>query len=74
MEYGKTRNDCLRANELKNIKLKIYYAKKFSEATGIEIQSQYWCGNRQLSIEGIAAEYFPTSIDTGNNEEKYEFH
>ena len=25
-------------------------------------------------MEGIAVENFPTSIDTGNNEEKYEFH
>ena len=25
-------------------------------------------------MEGIAVEYFPTSIDTGKNEEKYEFH
>ena len=33
--------------------------------TCIEIQSQHWGGNRQLSMEGIAVEYFPTSIDTG---------
>ena len=25
-------------------------------------------------MEGIYVKYFPTSIDTGNNEEKYEFH
>ena len=25
-------------------------------------------------MEGIAVEYFPTSVDIGNNEEKYEFH
>ena len=25
-------------------------------------------------MEGIAVEYFPTSIDTGKNEEKYELH
>ena len=25
-------------------------------------------------MEGIAAEYFPNSIDHGSNEEKYEFH
>ena len=25
-------------------------------------------------MEGIAVEYFPTSIDTGKNEEKSEFH
>ena len=70
-----TRNDCLRANAPKNnIKLKKDYAKKFSEATGVEIQSQHWGGNRQLSMEGIAVECFPTSVDIGNNEEKSEFH
>ena len=25
-------------------------------------------------MEGIDDEYFPTSVDIGNNEEKYEFH
>ena len=25
-------------------------------------------------MEGISVEYFTSSIDTGNNEEKYEFH
>ena len=40
----------------------------------MEIQSQHWGGNRKLSMEVIAVEYFPTSIDTGNNGEKYEFH
>ena len=25
-------------------------------------------------MEGIYVKYFPTSIDTGNNKEKYEFH
>ena len=25
-------------------------------------------------MEGSAVEYFPTSVDIGNNEEKYEFH
>ena len=25
-------------------------------------------------MEGIAVEYFPTSLDIGNNGEKYEFH
>ena len=38
------------------------YAIKFSETTGIEIQTQHWCGNRQLSMEGISVEYFPTQI------------
>ena len=35
-----------------------YYAEKFSKTTGIEIQSQHWGGNRQLSMEGIDVEYF----------------
>ena len=58
-------------NALKNLKLKKDYSEKFSKATSIEIQSQHWGGNRQLSMEGIAVEYFPTSVDNGNNEEKY---
>ena len=48
------------------------YAEKFSEATGIQIQSQHWGGNRKLSMEAITVEYFPTSVDTGNNEENFE--
>ena len=35
---------------------------------------KHWGGNRKLSMEGIAVEYFPSSIDTGKNEEKYEYH
>ena len=31
-------------------------------------------GNIQLSMERIAVEYFPTSIDIVNNEENSEFH
>ena len=58
----------------KHLKLKKDYAEKFSEATGIEIQSQHWGGNIQLSMEGIAIEYFPTFVDNGKNEEKSEFH
>ena len=53
----------------KNSKLKKDYAEKSSEVTGKEIQSQNWGGNRKLSIEGIAVEYFPTSVDIGKNEE-----
>ena len=56
------------------IKFKKNYAEKFSEATSIEIHSQHWGGNRQLSMDVIAFEYFPTSFDIGNNEEKYELH
>ena len=55
-------------------KVKNGLCKKFSKCTSIEIQSQNWGGNRQLSKEGIAVEYFPTSVDNVNNEEKYELH
>ena len=58
----------------KYLKLKEDYAKKTSEATGIKIKIQHWGRNRKLSMEGIAAEYSPNSVDNGNNEEKYEFH
>ena len=40
------------------MKLKKDYSEKFSEKNGIEIQSQHWGGNRKLSTEGIADEYF----------------
>ena len=43
----------------KKLKLKKYDADKFSEKTGIEIKGKNWGGNRQLSMEGIAVEYFP---------------
>ena len=58
----------------KNLKFKKDYPEKLSEATSIEIQSQHWGGNIPLSMEGIAVEYFPTSVDNGNNEEKCELH
>ena len=67
MECEETRNDFSRDNALKKIKFKKDYAEIFSKANGIEIQSQYWSENRQLSMEGIAVEYFPTYIDTGKN-------
>ena len=50
-----------------NLYLNKYSAEKFNKTTGIEIQSQRWGGNRQLSIEGIDVEYFPISIDPGVN-------
>ena len=50
------------------INLKKYYAEKFSKTTGIEIQSQHLGGNRQLSMEDIAVEYFRNSIDPGISE------
>ena len=69
MECGKTINDFFHNNASKNnIKSKKYYAEKSRETNGIEIQSQHWGGNRKLSMEGIAIEYFPYSIDPGSNE------
>ena len=55
------------------IKLNKDYENKFSKTTGIEIQSQNWGGNRLLSMEVVAVEYFPNSVDPGSNE-KSEFH
>ena len=37
----------------KQYKVKEITCIKFSETTGIEIQSQNWGGNRQLSIGGV---------------------
>ena len=69
MECGKTRNYCFRAIASKNnIKFKKYYAE-IQQKNGIEIQSQHWDGNRKLSMEGIAVEYFPNLFDPGNNKE-----
>ena len=39
-------------------KVKGILCTKISKTTGIEIQSQHWGGNKQLSMEGIADEYF----------------
>ena len=33
-----------------NLHLNKYYAEKFRKTNGIEIQSQHWGGNRQLSM------------------------
>ena len=35
------------------LKLKKYYADKFSKDKGIEIKSHHWVGNMQVSMEGI---------------------
>ena len=59
MEFGKTRNYCFRNNASKQIKFKKVLYRKVQQATGIEIQSQHWGGNRQLSMEGIGVECFP---------------
>ena len=64
MECGKTKNIYFHNNlSTDNIQLKKDYAEKFIETTGIEIQSQHWGGNRNLSMEGIYIEYFPNSVD-----------
>ena len=44
------------------------YAEKFSETTGIEIQSQHWGGNRKLSMEVIYVGYYPNTESLGNKE------
>ena len=56
----------------KQFKGKKDYAEKFSESTSLEIQSPHWGGNRQLSMEGIDVEYFPTSVYIDKNVVKYE--
>ena len=35
--------------------------------TSAEIQSKHWGGNINLSMEGLAIEYFPNSVDPGSN-------
>ena len=49
------------------IELNKYYAEKFSETADIGIKIQHWGGNRKFSMEGIAVEYFPNSVDQGKN-------
>ena len=74
MEFGKTKNYFFHDNAPNiYIRLHIYYAETISETTSIEIQSQHWGINRQLSIEYIAVEYFNNSINPDSNE-KSEFH
>ena len=75
IEFAKTQNDYFQVSSGKNnLKSKKYYAGKFSETTGIEIQSWHWDGNRQLSMEGIAVAYFSNSVDPGRNETESQFH
>ena len=47
--------------------------KKVRGITSIEIQIQHWGGNRQLSVEGIAVEYFANSVDPGSNKKNHNF-
>ena len=74
MECGKSGYDCFRDNASKNnLNFEKDYAEKFSKANSIELHSKHWGGNIQLSMEGIAVEYFPTSVDIGNNKERSGF-
>ena len=45
----------------RTIKSLKYHAEKTRKTTGIEIQSQHWGGNGQLSMEGIAVEYLKSN-------------
>ena len=51
----------------KQYKVQEILCRKISRKNGIEIQIQHWGGNRKLSMERIAVEYFPNSTDTGSN-------
>ena len=45
---------------MKNLyKVKERLCRKVQQKTDTEIQSQHWGENSQLSMEGIAVEYFP---------------
>ena len=55
------------------MKLNKYHAEKFTRTTGKEIQSQHWGGNMQSSMEGMAVEYFTSSIDPGKTEQNHNF-
>ena len=48
--------------------------QKNSVKNGTEIQSQHWVRKRQLSMESIAVEYFPYSIDPSSNDFFYYIH
>ena len=43
------------------------YAEKFSETTIIQVQSQHWGGNKQISMENIDVEHFTNPVDPGFN-------
>ena len=65
---GKTRNNYFHENSWgNNLKFKKEYAKNLAKQL-VRIKSQYWGGNSHLSIEVISVEYFPNSVDPGNNE------
>ena len=35
-----------------------HYSKKYSDSISLQIQSQYWVGERKLSMEVVALDYF----------------
>ena len=47
--------------------------KRSAKKLAYKIQIKHWGGNRQLSIEGIAVRYIPTSIDPRRNEKNLNF-
>ena len=58
MKCGKNINGCFHNIASKNnIIPNKYYAEVFIKTTCIEIQSQHWGVNRQLSMEDIAVQY-----------------
>ena len=54
----------------KKYKVKEILCRKIQQNNRYRNKKSTLGGNRQLSMEGIAVEYFPNSIDPGNNEEK----
>ena len=40
------------------IRVRKYYAEKYSESTSVQIQSQHWGGKLQLSMKVVALDYF----------------
>ena len=67
MECGKTRNHFSSQQQKIEIEVKERLYWKIQQRIGIEIQSQYWDGNRQLSTEGIDVYYFTKKVDPWSN-------
>ena len=63
MECGRSRNDCFRSSASKNnIKLKKIMRKNSAKKTVYKYRVNIGGGNRKLSMESIAVEYFPSSV------------
>ena len=61
-EVGNTRRQALHSRASKqDCSCKRDYAERFSDVTAIQVHSQHWGGNRTLSMEGVALEYFPST-------------